>query len=242
MNFLHNFGKIRVKFFLVVNKDKSKKNSQDKVEETSFTVYRVLIIGVSSYLGSALAISLRDEYEVFGSYFKHPCRIEGVHCFPLDILNGSDILDTTKKFSPNIIIYCAGMHNRESCDAEKSLADVANFKAPTIFLKLLPSNIHFLYFSVDEIFGQPQLPAGKKAFSESDTGLPINVYAKTKFNGENLVFNHTRLTTVFRLGTLYGETHGSPFHQRDTLLKDLDSHLKQGKEISLGKKQMKLKL
>jgi dTDP-4-dehydrorhamnose reductase len=38
---------------------------------------------------------------------------------------------------------------------------------------------------------------------------------------------------------LYGETHGSPFHQRDTLLKDLDSHLKQGKEISLGKNQIR---
>jgi dTDP-4-dehydrorhamnose reductase len=202
--------------------------------DSTVPIHRVLIVGVSSYIGSALAISLRDDFEVFGSYHFHPCRIEGVHCFHMDVLDGAEILETVRRFQPSIVIYCAGVNDRNKAEQEASRADALNFKAPTIFFKLLPSNMHFLYFSPDEVFGQHQIPAGRTSFKEDDLTMPLNQLAKTKHNGENLVLNHKRFTGCFRVGNIYGEVMGCPFNQKYTWVTSLQSALERGENPKLA--------
>ena len=141
-------------------------------------VRRVLIVGVSSYIGSALAVSLKDDYEVFGTYLNSPTRIEGVSAFRLECTDGNEILKHIKRLSPEVILYCAGLTHRDQCQQEPGKADVVNFKAPTIFFKLITSDIRFVYFSVDEAYGIPRegqsTPYKEEDQGESSVGLCQN--------------------------------------------------------------------
>ncbi len=207
------------------------------IEEKIPPIHRILIVGVSGYLGSSLAVALRDEFEVFGCYHKHSCRIEGVHCFQLDVLDGKEILEMTQKLQPRAVLYCAGVHNRNKASEEASRAEAINFKAPTIFFKFLSKNIYFLYFSCDEIFGQNTLAPNQKLYTETDRAMPISTYAKTKYSGENVVLNHGRQTCVFRLGTLYGEIMGSAQIPRRTWLHNIQDSITKKENVGLASNQ-----
>lgn len=153
-------------------------------------IYRVLIVGVSSYLGSALAFALRDHYEVFGTYHEHPLRIEGVTSVHMNCKNGGEIVDIVKRFTPDAVLYCAGLSSRNIEQVDPSLAETLNFKAPTVFFRVVTFPPYFIYFSDDEAL------------------MPNNVVAKTKEQGENSVLGQRQNTLVLRVGHLYGESTG----------------------------------
>lgn len=200
-------------------------------------IRRVFIIGVSSYIGSALAIHLRDHFEVFGTYLRTPTRIEGVTSLQLDCFDGNEILNQNKRYSPDAIIFCAGFNDKARCQIEVAKAEAINFKAPAIFFKLLPSTMRFIYFSTDEVFG-PDITK-QAPFDDSAAVSPGSVWAKTKFQGESVVTNHKGLTATFRLGRVYGEVMGSPLYAKLNWLNSLSLDLDQGNEVSARRNQVR---
>ncbi|NCN26898.1 sugar nucleotide-binding protein [bacterium] len=192
-------------------------------------IQRVFIIGVSSYIGSALAIHLRDDFEVFGTYFTTPTRIDGVTSLPLDCYDGNEILAQNKRYSPDAIIFCAGFNDKVRCQLEPGKAEALNFNAAAIFFKLLASKMRFIYFSTDEIFAGDPSNAGP--FSEQDTASPSSVWAKTKFQGESLATHHKAFTATFRLGKVYGETMGCPLYPKQNWINSVSKQLIEGEEV-----------
>lgn len=169
------------------------------------TIRRVLIVGVSGYLGSAIATGLRNEFEVFGSYYRNPVRIEGVTSFQMGLTNGGEIIDALRKYKPEAIIYAAGMSDMKSCVDNPALAEGLHFKAPTIFFKILPVIQRFVYLSPDEVYGNVKTPGPHE---ETTAAAPSTILQKTRFQGESLVIGHKRSTVVFRCGEVFGEPFG----------------------------------
>ncbi len=196
---------------------------------------RILIAGVSGYIGSALALGLRDEYEIVGTYYDHPVRIEGVTCIKMNCLMGGEILSALTRFNPDLVVYCVGLNSTDHCEEAPAIAEALNFRAPAIFFKVLPKPVPFVYFGSDVIFGDPK----KAPFKESDKPKSLNTLALTKQKGEAMVFNHSRLTYVFRLPAVYGETLGSIQYPRASWLRWLQRQLDKGEKVSLYKDQFR---
>jgi len=106
------------------------------VEYSESKITRVLIVGVSGYVGSSLAVALKDDFEVFGTYSSHPIRISGVTCLMLDLLNGGEIFEMLKRVQPDVVLFCSGLSNPEECQVRRDMAESLNFKAATRFLKV----------------------------------------------------------------------------------------------------------
>jgi dTDP-4-dehydrorhamnose reductase len=187
----------------------------DFQHDSPLKIRRVLVVGASSYIGSALCLGLRDTYEVFGSIYKSPMSLEGVHFVEMDCLNASDILSSVQRYRPDFVIYCAGLSNIKLCENNPLLSEAINTRALTLFFKVLPRPVPFLYFSCDQIFSGSSHDLNFR-FDEQDDANPVNQWGHTKAQGEALVLAHNRLTYVLRLARLYGEVLGSPQHTRST--------------------------
>ncbi len=206
------------------------------VEEGRFR--RIFIAGISGYIGSALALGLRDDYEVFGSYYDHPVRIEGVTGLKMNCLMGGEILSSITRYNPDLVVYCAGMTSTDQCEELPQVAEALNFRAPAIFFKVLPKPVPFVYFGADVIFGDTL----KAPFNEQARAKAVNTLALTKKKGEAMVYNHNRLTYVFRLPNVYGERLGGPQFPRDSWLQWLQRNLEAGERVSLYRDQIRSSL
>jgi dTDP-4-dehydrorhamnose reductase len=196
---------------------------------------RIFIAGISGYVGSALAMGLRDEYEVIGSYHEHPVRIEGVTSIKMNCLMGGEILTAISRFDPDLVVYCAGVTSTDRSEELPQVAEALNFRAPAIFFKVLPKPVPFVYFGTDVIFGDPK----KAPFNEQARPKSVNTLALTKQKGEAMVYNHNRLTYVFRLPAIYGEVLGGPQYPRPTWLQWLQRSLEAGEKTPLFRDQVR---
>jgi dTDP-4-dehydrorhamnose reductase len=191
------------------------------VHESAIKIKRVMIVGASGYLGSALSLGLRDEYEVFGSYHQSPMRIEGAHFFEMNCLNATDILNATTRYNPDIVLYCAGISDIARCTANPMLSDAINTKAMTLFFKVLSRPVPLLYFSCDQVLSVPKPNDLSLRLDELVETNPVNEWGASRARGETQVLGHNRLTYVLRLPRLYGERLGSPYAPRETWVQDI---------------------
>ncbi len=201
-------------------------------------VKRILIVGMSGYLGAALAIGLRDEYEIYGTYFEHPIRIDGVTALKMNCLNGGEILNVLQKVNPDVTLFCIGLNNVEQCQSNMQMAESLNVKAAALFFKVIPANQPFIYFSADQVFNSP-ISEENSPFTEKDKPNSTNSYGLTKVQGEAMVMAHKRLTHVIRLSNLFGEPMGSARHVRRTWVDWLSTEMRRGGVVQIYQDQMR---
>src|SRR4051812_26000843 len=96
---------------------------------------RVLIVGASGYMGSAIAAGLRDEFEVFGTYFRHQSRVDGCAGIKMNCLDGNEIFDWLKRISPDTVIFAPQISNMDYCQDNHQAAENLHFQSATFFFK-----------------------------------------------------------------------------------------------------------
>ncbi len=160
---------------------------------------RILILGASGFLGTHLALAMRDRYRVIGTYDHHPIRIDGILPFRLQLHNPEEVKNFIERFTPDTLLYCVAERREEKCRQFQSESFYLNAELASICASTVNRwKGKFIFFSSTKIF------SGEKGFyNEEDRPHPISVYGNTKFRAEQLLEN---LDNVFilRMGTLFG--------------------------------------
>jgi dTDP-4-dehydrorhamnose reductase len=210
----------------------------DQVAVETLNPKRILIIGASGFLGSALAIELRDYFEVYGTYLNYPLRIQGVTCLMMDSTQGNEIVDMITRIQPDVVLYCAGLTNTDAAQLHRELSETLNLKAPTLFFKVPSRNFQFVYFSCDQVMHAALAP-DNKAFTESDAVRPINAYAQIKSQAETVMTSQNRGVHCLRLGSLYGEAQGPPHAPKRSWVDWLGDELAKGRRVKAFEDQVR---
>jgi dTDP-4-dehydrorhamnose reductase len=171
---------------------------------------RVLIVGISSFIGSGVARYLRSHYRIFGTYAKHRPRIDDVTSlrFPLGPEAPIEILVDLLK--PDAVVYCAGQVDNQRCEKEPEEALYLNVEAPARFAHAGDvRGGRLIYLSTSKVFS-----GERGTYREDDVPRPIGAYAATKFRGE-IELHRYENTFILRLGTIYGLGEA---HQRSALV------------------------
>lgn len=160
---------------------------------------RCLVIGASGLLGSHLALGLRYDYRVFGTYFEHPAHWRDVQMFSLDVCD----LERTQKLihflKPHFILYCSALKDEFTSSTNPSRALLLNAEVPGALAAIARSQgARFIYFSTAKVFS-----GNKGNYSETDHADANTNYGKTKREGEQRALTDPS-AFVLRLGTLYG--------------------------------------
>ncbi|HEY62595.1 MAG TPA: SDR family oxidoreductase [Anaerolineae bacterium] len=144
---------------------------------------RILITGASGLLGLNLAIEAAKHHEVFGVVNNHPVKTEAFKIMKADLLKPGTIESVFDETQPDWVIHCAALTNLDACDQTPELAYRLNADLPQKLATYVGrSGARMIHVSTDAVFdGQ------RGDYSEEDAPNPINVYARTKFEGEQAV-------------------------------------------------------
>ena len=138
----------------------------------------IIIIGATGMLGSSIMLSESDN-QLIGTYFGEKAKSDNI--FELDITKKKRVREVLVKFNPDAIINTAAITNVDLCENDPSFALKVHVKG-TKYLTEVAKEIgsHFLYISTDSVFD-----GIKGNYNENAEPNPLNIYAKTKLDGEN---------------------------------------------------------
>jgi dTDP-4-dehydrorhamnose reductase len=144
----------------------------------------VLVFGVSGFLGSNLAILLRemDGYQVIGvSRVIKPIWFDSVYHQETDYSIES-LRGIINQFMPTVIVNCLALSDHEKCEANPQLAEYVNTQL-AISLAHLAQEVgsKFVQISTDSVFSGQNKSA---LYRECDPPKPFSTYGKTKLEGE----------------------------------------------------------
>ena len=163
-----------------------------------------MITGSSGMLGKALCQQLSDRYEIVGLDInkaegrKH--RIERfIEC---DIVDRERTVASIVSVNPDIVIHAAAYTDVEGCQRNPEKAHQVNaIGTETIALACQKSGAYICYISTDFVFDGKQ----KSAYIESDTANPVNIYGRSKLEGERYVQSILKEFIIVRSSWLFGK-------------------------------------
>lgn len=153
----------------------------------------ILVTGANGQLGQSLQ-------EISKAYPK--LKFTFLSKAQLDITNQKEVLEYVGNSNFDAVVNCAAYTAVDKAESEEDAAYLINVKA-TVYLAEATAlkNIPFIHISTDYVFdgwvSQPR--------KETDKVDPINVYGKTKLEGENKALNSNSKTIIIRTSWVYSQ-------------------------------------
>ena len=146
---------------------------------------RLLITGVSGLLGNNLARYFARTFDVLGLYNEHPVVIPGIRTERCDLLDFDAFRRAVDGFRPSAVIHCASLANVDHCESDPGLSERLNVDCTRSLVDSLHGvDTHLVYISTDSVY-----EGTKGRYSEEDAARPLNVYGRTKWEGEKPVLD-----------------------------------------------------
>lgn len=190
----------------------------------------VLIVGGSGFVGTHLALKLREAYKVYATYHRTRVSMPGVTYIPLNAGKRDWTKRVVRTFRPEIIIYAGGRGTHEWLNP--------NFEDPEEVFTSGAVNVA----SVAEIL-QPRyiyvsscMPFDglKGNYHESDLVLPNTDVGKAKLAGENQIRTKSMNYVIVRSTPLLGRSNGWNLSMIDRLRIRLD----RGERVELSQAEL----
>lgn len=161
---------------------------------------KVLITGVGGMLGTDLAEILKNDFEIIG-LDKKPAPHLGRPIEICDLLQERKLRDVMLAHQPSVLIHCAALTDVDYCEEHPEEAEAQNVGATRNLVVLANElDIPIIFFSTDYVFGGTR----EGEYLEDDTGKPLSVYGRTKWEAEEVIRSTAKRAALCRISWLYG--------------------------------------
>ncbi|HUU26869.1 MAG TPA: dTDP-4-dehydrorhamnose reductase [archaeon] len=151
---------------------------------------KILVTGAAGMLGTDLTAELSSGHEV-----------TGVDLDRCDITEKEAVLDLLRQERPELVIHTAAFTDVEGAEREPERAiEVNAYGAENVAQACRVVGARMLLISTDYVFDGTK----REPYLESDEPNPINVYGRSKLEGERLSRAALPSVTVVRTAWLYG--------------------------------------
>lgn len=159
---------------------------------------KILITGAGGMLGSALCPTLSQKGHKLFITDLIPTE-DGIEY--LDVRDYKQIEEIVKKFQPQLIMHLAAETDVDKCEVEPDHAFLTNtIGTQNVTLVCQKQNILMVYISTIGVFyGDNPEP-----YTEFDNPNPINIYGRSKLEGEKIVQNLLDRYYIVRAGWMVG--------------------------------------
>ncbi len=159
----------------------------------------VLVIGAKGMLG-------RDLTDVLHSSLPND-EILGWDIDEIDIQKGEETIFKIEKLRPDIVVHIAAYTDVDGCELNEEKAFAVNAEGTKhVALAASRCQAKMIYLSTDYVFDGNK----REPYLETDFPHPLNVYGRSKLQGEQYVQELVRDALIIRTQWLYGR-HGRNF-------------------------------
>jgi len=168
---------------------------------------KILVIGGAGYIGGSLIDLLNEDNNyiptVLDNLIYEEHYLKDVNFINHDIIELEKIKNKINDY--DVVVFLAALVGDPACAVDKNLT----YKINVLPVKWLADNYNgkIIFTSTCSIYGK-----NDNLLDESATPNPLSVYAETKLEAENYLFNNRPDSLIYRLGTLYGlgDTYSRP--------------------------------
>ena len=184
---------------------------------------KVLITGLSGYLGHYLYYYRPKNVQIIGTYCRNSDDFEAQKMIRLDL----ESVDVFTKLSGryDLVIHTAANASLGDCERNEHRAYRVNSEATEKLARWSQyQGSRFIYLSTDIVFKGDQ-----GNYTENDQPNPVNIYGLSKLEGERAVSAYHTNYTICRLSLVLGKAKGS----RKNFIDHFIQNLHEGNEIPL---------
>lgn len=157
---------------------------------------KIIITGASGVVGSNLVknIITNKKYELICLFNENNININSCLNIKVDITNTEEVLELWK-LKPDFIIHCAALTNINFCENNQALAYNINVNGTKNIVELAKkAGAKLIYISTDAVFD-----GIKGNYNEEDSPNPMNIYGKTKHEGEKICMKNLVNSIIARI-------------------------------------------
>ena len=137
-----------------------------------------------------------------------------------DFTNMQGLIQTVRAIAPDIIVNAAAHTAVDKAESEPEIARTINALAPTLLAQEAKrSGAWLIHYSTDYVFDG----SGDKPWVETDDTKPLNVYGKTKLEGEQFIRQSGCKHLILRTSWVYAARGGNFAKTMLRLAKERDS-------------------
>lgn len=187
---------------------------------------KLIIVGADGFLGQKLTSMMKNRFKIIET------TKEGIDgSIRLDITDSKEVENVIEAENPSLLINCASMTNVDACELEPALAMKINGEGPTNLAEVAAKvNAKMIQVSTDYVFS-----GSLGNYSEDDLPDPINIYGKSKLQGEEQVKEKCPEYIIARVSVLYG--YNNP-NDKTTFVKWLIEKLKKKESVKIVNDQI----
>ena len=189
---------------------------------------KVLILGISGFLGRSIALRLRENFLVSGTYCRNPIEIPGIQTYPMNLKISNAMESIIENQSPDFTINAFSLTNYEA--AASAAPSTEGTENPETMIALSLAMIAYrckakhIHLSCAEVYS-----GSKGNYSEDEPEFTTeDPLGKDKIAAESYIRAQTLESTILRVGKVAGI--GLP--NRPSYFDKMRISLEKGKEFS----------
>ncbi|ROU07277.1 dTDP-4-dehydrorhamnose reductase [Lysobacter enzymogenes] len=169
---------------------------------------RVLVVGGDGQLGAELRRRLAADAAQVLATTRSGRLADGGACEALDLGEAEAIAPLLRRLRPDHVVNAAAYTAVDRAESEPALAQAINAVAPGRLAQACAAlGIGLIHFSTDYVFDG----RGQRPYREDDATAPLNVYGRSKLDGERAVAASGARHLILRTAWVYAADHGHNF-------------------------------